>query len=156
MTHFSLPQYRSLQSFALGARWQQPKPWLTRRELQVLRDLAVLLTIFVLLQEYVLALTSALERPIVPERPGLVDFERVQRNFHSIRHPASREEVEQLLGPPATLVWQPRFADVEERLKVGAPTRRIWEMWTDPREPSKSVTILFADGYVRYIEKKGF
>jgi hypothetical protein len=73
-----------------------------------------------------------------------------------------REEVEEEIGPPTERNYQnPEHTRVMEELlwirrHRSIPADREWVRWVDPSNPEKSVTVLYADGRVYWIAKKGF
>jgi hypothetical protein len=92
-----------------------------------------------------------------------VDFELVMDWYYRSQLWEPREEVEFQLGPP-TLghVEGPRLAQVETYWAdyfsppARVPRPRVWVRWVDPRDPRRSVTVLFGNGKVYHKEKAGF
>jgi hypothetical protein len=108
-----------------------------------------------------------IERPQTMVAPALpiptnVDFEEVEAWYYRERLHQTREEVEAEIGlPTERLVWTRELVEltaVEEHMNrhFGLPTDRVWVRWTDTKNPSKSVTVLFAAGKVYRKIKKGF
>lgn len=73
-----------------------------------------------------------------------------------------RDEVEEEIGPPTERNYQnPEHIKVMKELlwiyrHSSIPLDREWVRWVDPRNPEKSVTVLFAGGKVYWKSKKGF
>jgi hypothetical protein len=73
-----------------------------------------------------------------------------------------REDVEEEIGPPTERNYQnPEHTKVMEELlwihrHDSVPAGREWVRWVDPRNPEKSVTVLYAGGKVYWMSKKGF
>jgi hypothetical protein len=138
-------------------------PQLSPRGKRILWELAFLV-IFASMLWYLRGLvTPTTENPPSPPRRPF-DFELVtKRFFKEVQVFASREEVEELLGPPSPLddTWVPYFpqwmalAEHNHR-DFGIPNDRFWEVWTDPEHEGKGVAILFAGGKVYYKAWRGF
>jgi len=101
------------------------------------------------------------KRPVPIERTPY-EFHFVEYRYDHVGNTATRERVEELLGPPTEpIVISPELEEIIPDLEwsnrhFGLPADRVWVRWTDPRDPSKSVTILFAGDRVYHKMKTGF
>ena len=73
----------------------------------------------------------------------------------------TRDEVEAEIGPPTERVpWTPelvrRTDEVRHMNRDRVPPDQEWMRWVDPKDPSRSVTVLFAGGKVYDRFKTGF
>ena len=107
------------------------------------------------------AATSA-QAPATPAPRTPVEFEEVEWWYHNRWLFQTREQVEAELGPPTRHVpWNPELVErvgaVEHSNRhFGVPRDQVWLQWVDPKDPGKSVTVLFAGGKVYDKFKKGF
>jgi hypothetical protein len=151
MTFLSLPSYPKVKP---GVDWVDGAPpdfRSPRRNIFLnLFMLAAILALLAWLRELGLPIRTA---PPAPRPP--FDFALVLQRYGDVQHLQSREEVEELLGPPSPQrVPEARFVRWEARLDNGGrnllPQDRIWEKWIDPDDEQRWIAILFADRKVYF------
>jgi hypothetical protein len=94
---------------------------------------------------------TALQSPPSPapaqrSRPPL-NFKLIQERYGLVHEGATREEVEELLGPPT----RPNFAPFNPRRP-----HWVWDGWSDPKDKGKWVIVLYAEGKVVIKQMNGF
>jgi hypothetical protein len=103
---------------------------------------------------------TAIAHPPPPLAP--LDFGLVEQRFDKLNRFASRDDALQLLGMPTDwYVADPELPRLMEEIEhsnrhLGLPKPHVWVRWSDPKDPNKSVTVLFANDTVYYIFKRGF
>jgi hypothetical protein len=140
----SLPSYPGHQSPNTAARK------LSSGRARVLIDLALLAAIVALLW-WLRWTVEGIKGLRVPNPP--LDFRLVEERYDSIPWGGSRMAVERLLGPPTEhYAWGPELAEVERILENGGrnlmpePEDRVWDRWSDPKDPGRWVAVLYG-GY---------
>lgn len=151
MTFLSLPSYPKARP---GPEWVDGAPpdfRSPRRNIFLnLFMLAAILTLLAWLREFGFQIRTA---PLEPRPP--FDFALILQRYGDVQFLQSREEVEELLGPPSPQrVPEPRFVRWEARADNGGrnllPRDRIWEKWIDPDDERRWIAILFADRKVYF------
>src|SRR5205807_1913756 len=97
------------------------------------------------------------EQPL-PTPPRLpLDFKVIQGRFAQVRPGKSREEVEELLGPPSQeRCWDIDFWDpVMEAHPDRYPGEWVWVKWTDPNDEGRWIAVFFAGDIAYHTRKKG-
>lgn len=164
MDLFSLPPFRSLHAQSAVPRivTSAGEP-ISLRGSYRLRDLLLLVAVAVLFH-WLAKTTAAIERPAPGPEPQVpLVFSLVEERFGKVHVLATREEVEELLGPPSptNATWEADLAAwealAERSLRdVDMPGDRWWALWIDPKDSGRGVAILFAGGKVRHVARKGF
>jgi hypothetical protein len=103
--------------------------------------------------------------PPPPPKPAPLDFNVIAARHDEVKHSASRDDVERLLGPPTEpLPPGAQFDGLEEVTERAAhshrgfdmPEPQLWRMWVDPQDEGRWVAIYFAGGKVYGKTKRGF
>jgi hypothetical protein len=102
---------------------------------------------------------DAIQRPAPPPPRVPLDFKLVRQRFRQVRPMASREEVEELLGPPSFQTeYEPDFEDINARVWARPdryPGEHSWAKWIDPQDKGKWVAVFFAGDRVYRTLHKG-
>jgi len=130
---------------------------LTPRQVQILVNLALLAGILALLL-WARQTVADIERTREAERAREaepLDFRLVVEQFGRVERGASREQVEQLLGPPTEgHAWGPEVEEFELHWWNGGrnifPADREWDRWSDPANPERWAAVV----YIRWPEKR--
>jgi hypothetical protein len=155
MTFLSLPSYPTAKPGVHSVDGAPPDFRSPRRNIFLnLFMLAAILALLAWLREFGLETHTA---PPAPRPP--FDFALILQRYGDVQFFQSREEVEELLGPPSPQrVPEPRFARWEAWLDNGGrnvlPRNRIWEKWIDPEDEQRWIAILFADRKVYFKGRK--
>jgi hypothetical protein len=130
----------------------------------MLRDLVLLVALAVMLYG-LRQMTGAIPQRQAPPRPPL-PFEVVMKRYRDVRLGDSREQVEEVIGPPTERhAGGPELdeagADAEHSHRhLGIPGGRFWHLWSDPKDGGRWVAVLYAGPYpaeeVYWKLKKGF
>lgn len=147
----SLPDYPTFpRSASANCAEKIDQSVLSPRMRRRLWDFAFLVAIIMLLC-WLRWMTTQIKHSSVPPRPPL-EFELIKKNRKKVRLQLSREQVEELLGPPSNRVFPE--ADLQKCLEhaehshrhLGIPQNRVWDTWSDPKDEDKWIAVLYADG----------
>lgn len=147
----ALPQYPGGQNRCTPTQAKGNTSSLSPEGDRVLLNLAWLIGILVLLW-FLRRMTDAIERsqaPIPPLEP--FDFRLIEKRY--IKVPVygngTRQEVEQLLGPPTEHCAQgPELVEAEEYFsdkgRIWMPNlNKVWDRWSDPSDPNRWVAVMY-------------
>jgi hypothetical protein len=164
----SLPQYPMRQQSAAAKLAPRPgikrSPQLTNVFLG-LALLAALLAATVTLP-FIWRTVGAINPPPAPSPQAPLDFKLIKKRFHKVHILATRQEVEELLGPPSPeAADEPQLQSIDavveahpDRYEIygGEVKFRCWLKWTDPTDKGRWVAVLFVGDKAFHLLKKGF
>lgn len=167
MDFSSLPKYRVVQTAGSAAGAQNTSQRISQRAMRNLRDLALLVAIVALLYWLRQTVAAIEHAPVFTPAPLPLDFRLVEQRYGDVPLMGSRKDVERLLGTPTQRnAWHPELAETQRRLEIGdrnsrfLPRVRAWDIWSDPKNESRWVAILYVGDYRAdrtYLKlKKGF
>jgi hypothetical protein len=163
MDFSTLPKWQPRDGQGSNTRLPQGSQGISPPLTRTIRDLALLVAFVVML--YVLRqMTAALERPRLRASP--LAFKVVEERYNKVHLLASREEVEELLGPPTQRhaagpdLQEAELAAQYSSRHVEMPVDRFWHKWVDTNDEARWVAVLYAGQDTEYkvcwILKNGF
>jgi hypothetical protein len=152
MDFSSLRSYPAPRRAWPGFRIPAADDGLSRRAARVLFDLAALVGVAAALYG---AWWAAEKVNHAAAEPAPLDFPLVAKRYADVRHWASRDDVERLLGPPTRqLGREDRFdrlgklAEWVDLVNRGVPEPHYWCLWLDPQDEGRWVAVYFGAGKV--------
>jgi hypothetical protein len=102
--------------------------------------------------------TASEPAPPSPRIP--LDFKLIQERFGRVPLGATREEVEEMLGPPSSCpAWDADFDSINRLVEAHSDRYRgdwLWAKWTDSIDEGKWVAVFFCGGTARHFLTNGF